>query len=609
MKINVFQNLFYRGAVELARVFVALEGWKIRTSGEDNIPTKGGAVVVINHTGYMDFVFGGFIPRLQNRLVRYLTKAGIFEVKGVGAAMRAMGHIPVDRVDGSESFYNAVDLARAGHLVGVFAEGTISRSFEIRSMRTGAARIAHEAGVPIVPQVIFGSQRIWTKGQKKNFKPSKTPIFIEALEPFHPTGDAEADTAELRRRMQEGIEKLWGLYEAEFGEMPKGEFWVPARLDGGAPTLEEAEAADREVEAERYRERRLRDDLIGLRDRISQTTSELVHERLALPAKAQVEEVKRTAPETLEWIKDNLNAVVEEANRGIDESRGKVTEIMNSVKADIAEAQASLSTSSKEIFAGSSLEQGLLSAATQSRLIVSRLPHRMKANYSDIPRVLAVDETALLFKDGQLNSRLRQALEDVYPTAEVLVVMSAHAAAHDDDTIGADIPQALWRIEHNGAVVRQGGDVIAVHGIDAAQVEAIKAAAEAADLQIEWSTEGDEVVAGLAVGTVDGVREALGESAEGLQLNDDVNGVVITAASRLKAAAVVLENLEAAEEDALVFAGEGGDETFMTEATVVALETAPIDVVKNAESVTYSADKNGIAEVLEAMFRLQNKKK
>ena len=87
---------------------------------------------------------------------------------------------------------------------------------------------------------------------------------------------------------------LWKDYEAEFGPMPKGAFWVPARMGGGAPSLEEAEREDKAVESERYRVRRLRDDLMGLKTRISEATSELVKDRLAItakPASGEVEEV------------------------------------------------------------------------------------------------------------------------------------------------------------------------------------------------------------------------------------------------------------------------------------------------------------------------------
>ena len=575
--MSVVTDFIYRQITHVGRGVTLAQGLKMRLSGLENIPDKGGAVIVTNHTGYMDFLFGVFLAYRKRRLVRYLAKASIFKTPVAGQLFQVMGHVPVDRIDGGASIVKGIELATDGELVGVFAEGTISRSFEIRSMRNGAARIAHGAGVPIIPQVIFGSQRLWTKGQKKHLGRTHTPILITALEPYYTTGDFDADIAEVRRRMQEALEGLWAQYEAEFGPMPAGETWVPARKGGGAPTLEEAEAKDFAVETERYRVRRLRDDLTSLKDRVSEATIELVRDRMTLmkapgaaaapegaeapdsaaaaantdDAAARSKDRPRTAPETLEWIKDNLNSVVEEATRGLDEGRDKVTEVMAQLKADVAEAQASMTASGKEIFAGSVVEQGLLSAATQSRLIVSRLPHRVKAEYSEVPRVLVADQSALSMEDGALSKRLREALAGVYPQAEALVIISQQGTVLDDAAF-EDVPQSRWRI-------------------------------------------------------------ACSEGADGVQLNDAPGGIVATASSPAEGLAAVVKEMGAEPKDLLFFANEPGDDTFVeggegVAVRMVALETAPIEVVKAAQAVTYSAERFGVAEVLEAMARLQQKK-
>ena len=581
--MSAVTNFLYRQITHIGRGVTLAQGLKMRLSGEENIPDKGGAVIVCNHTGYMDFLFGAFLAYRKRRLVRYLAKASIFQAPVAGQLFQVMGHVPVDRIDGGASIVKGIELAKSGELVGVFAEGTISRSFEIRSMRNGAARIAHGAGVPIIPQVIFGSQRIWTKGQKKHLGRTKTPVLIKALEPYYTTGDFDADIAEVRRRMQEALEGLWAEYETEFGPMPAGEFWVPARKGGGAPTLEEAEAQDSEVESERYRVRRLRDDLTNLKDRVSEATVELMRDRMALMKRAdsgesgaelgdenvdatqendgaQVEssatdkgkERPRTAPETLEWIKENLNSVVEEAMRGVGEGRDKVTEVMAQLKSDVMEAQASMTASSKEIFAGSVVEQGLLSAATQSRIIVSRLPHRVKAQYSEVPRVVVADQSALSMENGEISRRLQEALTHLHPQVEELVVLSPQGEVLDAAAFG-DLPQSCWRI-------------------------------------------------------------ACSEGADGAQFNDAPGGVVVTASSPAEGLAAVAKRIGVEPADLLFFANEPGDETFAeggegVAVRMVALETAPSEVIKAAQAVTYSTERYGMAEVLEAMARLQQEKK
>lgn len=563
--MSVVTNFLYRQITHIGRGVTVAQGLKMRLSGEENIPDKGGAVIVCNHTGYMDFLFGAFLAYRKRRLVRYLAKASIFKAPVAGQLFQVMGHVPVDRIDGGASIVKGIELAQNGELVGVFAEGTISRSFEIRAMRNGAARIAHGAGVPIVPQVIFGSQRIWTKGQKKHLGRTKTPVLIKALEPYYTTGDFDADIAEVRRRMQVALEGLWADYEAEFGPMPAGEFWVPARKGGGAPTLEEAEAQDSEVESERYRVRRLRDDLTNLKDRVSAATVELMRDRMALMKPGNNEEAgtaeagadavekdrPRTAPETLDWIKENLNSVVEEAMRGVGEGRDKVTEVMAQLKSDVVEAQASMTASSKEIFAGSVVEQGLLSAATQSRIIVSRLPHRVKAQYSTVPRVIVADQSALSMENGEISQRLQEALAQLHPQVEELVVLSQQGEVLDAAAFG-ELPQTCWRI-------------------------------------------------------------ACSDGAEGAQFNDAPGGVVVTASSPAEGLAAVAKKIGVEPKDLLFFANEPGDETFVdggdgVAVRMVALETAPIEVIKAAQAVTYSAERYGMAEVLEAMARLQQEK-
>lgn len=222
----------------------------------ENIPTEGGAMIAVNHTGYWDFVYGG-IPAHFNggRLVRFMAKKEIFDVRGAGALMRAMKHIPVDRAAGQASVDEAIARLRAGQLVGIFPEATISRSFEIKEFRLGAAKIAHDAGVPLIPLTIWGSQRIWTKGRKPVWRPKNGRLVMVVGKPVEVTEDAVATTAALHDAMVAQLDETRKVYVERFGAMPEGEFWVPAALGGTAPTLEEATAKDRADAAARKAKR------------------------------------------------------------------------------------------------------------------------------------------------------------------------------------------------------------------------------------------------------------------------------------------------------------------------------------------------------------------
>jgi len=239
----------YGTVIQLARLVWRLQGLKITVIGVENLPKSGGAVLAINHTGYLDFTFAGLPAYKQGlgRKVRFMAKQEVFDSKLTGPIMRSLRHISVNRQDGAASYEAAVRNLKDGELVGVYPEATISRSFEIKEFKSGAARMAVEAGVPIVPVIVWGAQRISTKGHpKKLFRP-KVPVMVLVGEPIQPTlGTAELNTL-LHARMQHLLETAQDMY----GPHPPGEYWVPRRLGGGAPSLAEAARLDAEEAAAR----------------------------------------------------------------------------------------------------------------------------------------------------------------------------------------------------------------------------------------------------------------------------------------------------------------------------------------------------------------------
>lgn len=89
------------------------------------------------------------------------------DVKAVNYVIKHARLIPVDRRSGHDAFDAAVQRMREGELIGTHPEATISRSFELREFKTGAARMALEAQVPIVPVIVWGAHRIWPKDHPK----------------------------------------------------------------------------------------------------------------------------------------------------------------------------------------------------------------------------------------------------------------------------------------------------------------------------------------------------------------------------------------------------------------------------------------------------------
>jgi len=247
----------YATVIQTARLVWRLQGLTFTVTGVENLPTTGGAVIAINHTRYFDFTFAG-LPAYQQglgRKVRFMAKKEVFDHKIGGPLMRSLRHIPVDRDSGADSFAAACDALRAGELVGVYPEATISRSFEIKELKSGAARMAIECGVPIVPHIVWGAQRIWTKGHPRKLLRPKVPISVAVGEPIQPTLPAPELTALLRSRMQHLLEQVQDSY----GPHPPGEFWVPKRLGGGAPSLAEADQMDVEEARQKAARRAARD--------------------------------------------------------------------------------------------------------------------------------------------------------------------------------------------------------------------------------------------------------------------------------------------------------------------------------------------------------------
>ena len=248
----------YGTVIQLARFIWRVQGLKFTVTGVENLPRTGGAVVAINHTSYFDFTFAGLPAYRQGlgRKVRFMAKREVFEHKITGPLMRSLRHIEVDRDSGGASFDEACRRLKEGELVGVYPEATISRSFEIKGFKSGAARMAIAADVPIVPHIVWGAQRIWTKGHPKKMWRPKVPISVAVGEPIMPTLPAGELTALLHSRMQHLLERV----QSEYGPHPPGEFWVPHRLGGGAPTLAEANRMDAEEAAEKAARRTQRPD-------------------------------------------------------------------------------------------------------------------------------------------------------------------------------------------------------------------------------------------------------------------------------------------------------------------------------------------------------------
>lgn len=231
----------YGPVIAFARgVFTSL-GIRFDIVGAEHIPATGGAVLAINHTSYLDFALAGLPSyREHRRVVRFMAKDSIWKHPVGGPLMRGMKHIPVDRDAGSQSFRDAVAALKAGELVGVFPEATMSRTFEIKAIKSGAARMAKVAQVPMIPMIVFGGQRILGYGHK-DFSRGKT-VAITVGEPIMigRGDDPEAATVQLRDTLKVLLDQTIDRFPIPADDTDL--WWLPARRGGSAPEFREDSA-------------------------------------------------------------------------------------------------------------------------------------------------------------------------------------------------------------------------------------------------------------------------------------------------------------------------------------------------------------------------------
>ena len=233
-------DLVYPPVIVAIKTFWKYLGIKFDFQGVENLPREGGAVLCMNHIGYLDFALVGTAALPAHRYIRFMAKKEIFDHKIAGPLMRGMHHISVDRSSGSSSFVAALRALRKGEIIGIFPEGTISKSYEIENLKSGAVRLSMGANVPIIPVAVWGSQRIITKKRKPDFSRSKHPVHVAFGKPFTVPKGTDIDLAEAELKVK--LLELLHSVQSNYPHSHEGQWWAPARLGGTAMTSEELHA-------------------------------------------------------------------------------------------------------------------------------------------------------------------------------------------------------------------------------------------------------------------------------------------------------------------------------------------------------------------------------
>jgi 1-acyl-sn-glycerol-3-phosphate acyltransferase len=138
--------------------------------GAENIPKEGAAILASNHLSFSDSIF---LPLMSQRRITFLAKADYFTGSGVKGFLtkgffKGVGQVPIDRSGGAASeaaLRKATEILGRGELLGIYPEGTRSPDGRLYRGKTGIARMALEAGVPVIPVAMINTFDIQPPGQ------------------------------------------------------------------------------------------------------------------------------------------------------------------------------------------------------------------------------------------------------------------------------------------------------------------------------------------------------------------------------------------------------------------------------------------------------------
>lgn len=161
---------------------ISKRNWK----GQANIPQTGPAIVISNHMSYADVLFLAQFLYVNGRAARFIGKRSVFNVPIVGWILHAAGQIPVDResAQAGKALDSAIAAIRAGHLIGIYPEGTLTRDENLWPMvaKTGAARLAILTQTPVIPVAAWGPQKVLPRYSKRVHLWPRTKVTIHAGE-------------------------------------------------------------------------------------------------------------------------------------------------------------------------------------------------------------------------------------------------------------------------------------------------------------------------------------------------------------------------------------------------------------------------------------------
>ena len=211
--------------------FMELVG-RYRLHGTENLPATGSVVVSPNHYSNIDPIVIGYAMYKLNRMPRFLAKESLFRVPVLGWMLLKAEQVPVLRSGGggADPLAAARRIADAGHTVVIYPEGTLTRDPDLWPMRGkfGAVRTALDAGIPLIPAVSWGAQKILPRYGRISLFPRK-PVDVVFGEPIDLSEFAgkSRDSRALAAATMKLMDTLAAMVGELRGETPPPERWDP----------------------------------------------------------------------------------------------------------------------------------------------------------------------------------------------------------------------------------------------------------------------------------------------------------------------------------------------------------------------------------------------
>lgn len=196
--------------------------WRIHATGLHHVPRKGPAILASNHLSYTDHYF---LPAVVPRQIFFISKAQHFDVPVQRWLFEQWGVIPLKRGEGdNEAFARSLQILGEGKLFGIYPEGTRSTDGKLHKGRTGVARLALQARVPVIPVGMIGTDKVLPKG-KSLPKLHKVTVHIGApmdLSPFYGMEGDRKVTRDITDRIMLAIRDLSGQeYVPDYQQNPE----------------------------------------------------------------------------------------------------------------------------------------------------------------------------------------------------------------------------------------------------------------------------------------------------------------------------------------------------------------------------------------------------